>query len=417
MKPKVRRILAVGAGPANLSFAALSQSLCIQDQLSVDIIERRHSAEWHPGQLIPGARLLSEWYRDLVTTVDPTNPHSFLNFLKSKNKLIKFINAGVIFPTRRDYSDYFMHVSSELGVKFGCECIGLSWDRSSNLWEAMILDAGLVKSETYDGIVLGLGAEPYFPPGFETAQANVIHAAAYLSDNTPLEPETIAVIGGSQSAAEIVLDQISRKPNERLRRIIWVTKGTNYHVLDTGAFAREFYSNSYKLLFNSKSQNEKLAIVNDTKRAFGGISPNTSDQLYSALVELRDIEIEFVLNAECFLSLSGNPCFRNVHSGEVIDISADVYFMCTGFMERSHEFIGTKIGLRDFQYNSDFTITDNIVGVNNLYSHYVDGDGQIGSETNFVTAPQRSAVIINSLLKFSALYTGDVDGMICHDWR
>ncbi|MGH9158968.1 MAG: carboxypeptidase regulatory-like domain-containing protein, partial [Vicinamibacteraceae bacterium] len=43
--------------------------------------ERSTAFEWHPGMLLPGAKLQTACLKDLVTAVAPTSPHSFLAYL------------------------------------------------------------------------------------------------------------------------------------------------------------------------------------------------------------------------------------------------------------------------------------------------------------------------------------------------
>ena len=61
----------------------------------------------HSGQMFPGTLMQTEFYRDLVTPIDPTSRFSFLNYLKSNGRLDQFICSAVICPTRREFEDYF----------------------------------------------------------------------------------------------------------------------------------------------------------------------------------------------------------------------------------------------------------------------------------------------------------------------
>src|SRR5262245_29721436 len=103
--PEQRRALAVdvlgiGAGPANLSLAAL---LAPVDSLSVRLLEQRSAVSWHPGLLLPDAMLQVSFLKDLVTPVLPTSPYSFLSFLVEHKRFYRFISAGYDRPSRAEF--------------------------------------------------------------------------------------------------------------------------------------------------------------------------------------------------------------------------------------------------------------------------------------------------------------------------
>ena len=53
----------------------------------------------------------TEFYRDLVTPIDPTSRFSFLNYVKSNGRLDQFFCSSTIYPTRREFEDYFNWVA------------------------------------------------------------------------------------------------------------------------------------------------------------------------------------------------------------------------------------------------------------------------------------------------------------------
>ena len=93
-------LIGIGAGPANLSLAAL---LTIARErgltsLGAMFLERNPAVFWHSGQMFPGTLMQTEFYRDLVTPIDPTNRFSFLNFLKLNGRLDQFFCSSTILP-------------------------------------------------------------------------------------------------------------------------------------------------------------------------------------------------------------------------------------------------------------------------------------------------------------------------------
>src|SRR5690606_14963929 len=80
-------IIGVGIGPFNLGLAALGSTV---PELRMRLFERNQAFEWHPGMLIEGTSLQVSFLADLVTTVDPCNPLSFLAYLKHTGRLYQF---------------------------------------------------------------------------------------------------------------------------------------------------------------------------------------------------------------------------------------------------------------------------------------------------------------------------------------
>jgi lysine N6-hydroxylase len=70
-----KEIIGVGAGPANLSLAALLISARERGLtgLTSIFLEKNQRVLWHSGQMFPGTLMQTEFYRDLVTPVDPTS--------------------------------------------------------------------------------------------------------------------------------------------------------------------------------------------------------------------------------------------------------------------------------------------------------------------------------------------------------
>ena len=81
-----RDLIGVGAGPANLSLASLLMTARERGLTSITatFFECETTVFWHSLQMFPGSLMQTEFYRDLVTPIDPTNRFSFLNYLKAQ---------------------------------------------------------------------------------------------------------------------------------------------------------------------------------------------------------------------------------------------------------------------------------------------------------------------------------------------
>ena len=77
----------------------------------------------------------TEFYRDLVTPIDPTNRFSFLNFLKVNGRLDQFFCSSTIYPTRREFEDYFNWVARQMAdVLFATNVHSVDYNPETNLF-------------------------------------------------------------------------------------------------------------------------------------------------------------------------------------------------------------------------------------------------------------------------------------------
>ena len=80
----------------------------------------------------------TEFYRDLVTPIDPTSKFSFLNYLKAQARLDQFFCSSTIYPTRREFEDYFRWVAGQIGeVIFGVEVNCVDYDAKKTCSSSM----------------------------------------------------------------------------------------------------------------------------------------------------------------------------------------------------------------------------------------------------------------------------------------
>ena len=155
-----RDLIGVGAGPANLSLASLLTTARERGLTSITatFFECEATVFWHSLQMFPGSLMQTEFYRDLVTPIDPTSKFSFLNYLKAQARLDQFFCSSTIYPTRREFEDYFRWVAGQIGeVIFGVEVNCVDYDATKNLF---VVDAGTHGRCETKHIVFGSGARP-----------------------------------------------------------------------------------------------------------------------------------------------------------------------------------------------------------------------------------------------------------------
>jgi len=108
---RVHDVVGIGAGPFNLSLAALADPV---PDLEVVLLEARDDLSWHAGMMLPESTLQVPFLADLVTLVDPTSRWSFLSFLQQTDRLWPFYVRESFHPLRSEYDDYLRWVGSAL---------------------------------------------------------------------------------------------------------------------------------------------------------------------------------------------------------------------------------------------------------------------------------------------------------------
>lgn len=235
-------ILGIGFGPSNIAFAVAIEESNFDG--SVLILERQKSAQWHPDMLLPGCDIQNHACRDLVTPRNPRSRYTFLNFLHEHGMLFEHLNLGIEFPLRMEYAKYISWVASffDHWVSYGKSVVSISSVGS---------DSGkLFKLTTSDGsdhfgraLVVAPGRTPHIPEPFVAEQgAQVFHLTEYLARLEALEKARpirhVCVVGGSQSAIEIVLHLRHRHPDAKITNIM---RGYGYRLKDTSPFSERVY--------------------------------------------------------------------------------------------------------------------------------------------------------------------------------
>lgn len=204
-----RDLVGVGIGPCNLSLAALAQPLA---ELDAVFYEQRPDFDWHPGLLVDGATVQVPFLADLVTLADPTSPWSFLNYLKTGERLFPFYFSEHLHIQRAEYDAYGRWVAGQLpGLRFRHQVDGVRWNPEQDVFEVDFtqLDAdgeaeALGRTHARN-VVLGIGTAPYVPdplrPLVDAPGVPVVHAADYLGHrDSILAAGHVTVVGaGSRS--------------------------------------------------------------------------------------------------------------------------------------------------------------------------------------------------------------------------
>jgi lysine N6-hydroxylase len=409
-------LVGAGAGPANLSLAALIETARLRGRIHFQstFLERNPGVRWHSGQMFPGTLMQTEFYRDLVTPVDPTSGFSFLNYLKQHHRLDQFFCSEYICPTRREFEDYLNWVASQLpDVVFGSNVNRVDYDPEAN---GFVLDSETGKERTrYTSkhIVLGCGS----PPDANVAKSQgvrVVHVSDLLSFEFPEPLQSVLIVGSGQSAAECLAYLLGRYAEADMR-ITWVTHETAFRALDKGNFSREVFSTSYGLAFERLPAAVRQRTLMEESDIAYGITPELAKALYQRLYSFkhhqepnaRRPKVDMQANIEV-VSVSEEAgatavLARDLESDKTRTTSYSCVILCTGIENQSvldSPMIGpelkSRLGPRDAR--RDYAVVwdgphDRMIFVQseNRNTH---GLGDV----NFVTAPGRNAAILQAIL-------------------
>lgn len=329
----------IGIGPFNLSIAAL-----LDDHPSVraQFLDNKPSFSWHPGMQLPGSRLQTSCLKDLVTGVDPCNRHSFLNYLVQHGRFYDFLSANMPAISRAEYADYLGWVAGRVkslrfdspveSVRFKDDCFELD----------VTGQRAPVRSRN---LCVGTGIHPHVPPACSNLPADrCFHSIGIMQRQPDLTGEKVAIVGGGQSGAEILLgllDGVWGEPES----ITWISRRPNFEPLDETPFTNQYFTPGYVRAFQSLDESRRRELVRYQKLASDGISPDTLNALYQRLYEYplahpqRPLP-ELLPGRSLYAVSNGEPMrllCRNQMDERFEETRADRIILCTGFEHRLPE--------------------------------------------------------------------------------
>ena len=318
--------VAVGLGPFNLGLACLAEPI---DELDGVFLDRRDGFDWHPGMLLDASTLQTPFLADLVTLADPTSPFSFLNYVKQAGHLYSFYIRESFHPLRSEYNDYCRWAADQLtSLRWGRDVDAIEHDGEAYLVHA--------SGETFRGrhLVLGTGTVPYLP-----CEAGV-HSSDYLPEKPTLKTgESIAIVGGGQSAAEIFYDLLEDGGDYDLT---WITRSARFFPLEYTKLTLEMTSPEYMEYFHRLPPTVRDDLVASQGQLYKGIDASLIDDIFRLLYRRQrqgDPRATLVTNTE----LTGchghyELDLRHVEQGRDFTLHADGLVLATGYRQQVPSF-------------------------------------------------------------------------------
>ncbi|XVH31701.1 lysine N(6)-hydroxylase/L-ornithine N(5)-oxygenase family protein [Haloferacaceae archaeon DSL9] len=282
---RVYDVLGVGLGPFNLGLAALAEPL---KGLDAAFLEQKPSFAWHEGMLIEGATLEVPFLADLVTLADPSNPHSYLAYLRDADRIYEAYFYERFHIPRREYDDYCRWAADRLpSCRFSRRVTAV---RGGADGPFEVVAENPETNETFRyrarNLVVGIGSRPHVPDAFaDLPDADVFHTASYLDRRErALDADGITVVGSGQSAAEVFQDLLERRPDHGYR-LDWLTRSDGFFPMEYSKLGLQHFTPEYARYFNDLPQSTRDETLSEQDLLYKGIDPDTSDEIYDALYE------------------------------------------------------------------------------------------------------------------------------------
>ncbi|MEP7738724.1 SidA/IucD/PvdA family monooxygenase [Nocardioides sp. 31GB23] len=283
---RVHDVVGIGAGPFNLSLAALADPV---PDLEVVLLEARDDLSWHAGMMLPESTLQVPFLADLVTLVDPTSRWSFLSFLQQTDRLWPFYVRESFHPLRSEYDDYLRWVGSALGtVHTGQEVVRVR-RRTDLPGEPVVHEVTTRAGRTWRArhLVVGVGSTPRLPRCVAEAGGPAVHTADYLAARERLRRcRTITVVGSGQSAAEVYHDLLLASPDHD-HDLVWVTRSPRFFPMEYTKLTLEMTSPEYSAYFRSLPAHTRDRLLREQRGLYKGISAELVDAISDLHYRLR----------------------------------------------------------------------------------------------------------------------------------
>jgi lysine N6-hydroxylase len=301
----------IGAGPSNLSLAALFDSATSK---RIALFDKQSGPSWHPDLLYPGVRMQTGLLKDLVSLIDPRHKLTFHNYLVTTGRLYALINAQFDAIPRIEYQRYLVWAAEQINDIF----YGVPIDRVSLTDEGFVVYSGDRPMARAEHLVLGVGTQAYLPEQFHNLPESQVFIADELHKRLAQmkhDPEApVAVIGGGQTGIECVF----RLLGAGFSNIQWFGRHQWFQSIDDSPIANDFYRPTHVDWMQELTRSTRKQLIADHKLTGDALTPGALRALYQA-------------NYDAMLELGRFPVtlfpYRDVTSGEVD--GEDIVLRCT----------------------------------------------------------------------------------------
>ncbi len=266
----------IGAGPANLSLAALLQA---KTDETIALFDKSADSSWHSALLHPGVRMQTSWMKDLVSLVDPTHKLSFLNYLVTQGRLFAMINSQFDVIPRREYMRYLAWAAGQIeNIRYNTSIDEVNFVEGEGFY-AISDGAPVARSEH---LVIGVGTRPSVPAGLSTLPDDrgfiADHLAMHLATMSSDKSAPVAVVGGGQTGVEAVL----RLLGAGFSNIKWLGRRQWFQTIDDSPAANDIYRPAHQQFLQGLTRSTRKRLVEEANPTGDALTPGALKALYQA---------------------------------------------------------------------------------------------------------------------------------------
>ncbi|MFD1564461.1 lysine N(6)-hydroxylase/L-ornithine N(5)-oxygenase family protein [Haloarchaeobius amylolyticus] len=430
MSDETLDVVGIGLGPFNLSLAALLEGA--PADVDAVFLEQESEFSWHEGILIEGTTLEVPFLADLVTITDPTNEYSFLNYLRTKNRIYEFYTYRKFEIPRQEYNEYCRWVAESInGCLFSRRVTAV--ESIDEGYRVVAENPTTDENYTYrtENIVIGVGTEPNVPNQFANLPSeDVFHTASYLDRRERcLGAESVTVIGSGQSAAEVMKDLVEYQ-SENDFQLDWVTRSDGFFQLEESKLAHHHFTPDYIDYFYQLDVEKKERVLSSQDHLYKGIDKSTGDELFDILYrrsirESPDVRLLAETNVKDieYIGTETAPLYElsceQWRQNKTFSHKSEVVILGTGYKRSTPDFLRpithqlelTKDG--KYKLDRDYRIPSN--GYGTLFAQNAGLHTHGMNTAHLGLGCYRNAVIVNRILE-RQLYPEDTDtGFQCFD--
>jgi lysine N6-hydroxylase len=403
-------LMGIGIGPFNLGLAALAADI---PGLSTCFIDSRESFDWHPGLMLPGARLQVPFYADLVTLANPQSRFSYFSFLHAKQRLFRFGVQDNPFPLRREYNEYGQWVAAQVPhLHFGQHCKAVTYDEAAKVYGVRVLDSKTGERKMFHAkhLVIGIGSRPNWPACIKDKELpGVFHASDYLYSKAELaEKNHITLVGSGQSAAEIFQDLLNN--GNESTEISWFTHSPRFFPMDISPGALEMSSPDYIDHFYSLPAATRTRVLQGQDSLYKGINASLLHALYEQLYErsLDNLGSSVTLYPNCALEQVVSEerglklVFEQAETQEKMTRRTDALILATGYREATPDFLTGIRGKIRWTPSGHFDLSRHycITADDTIFIQNAERRSHGFNSADLSLGPYRNAIILNHILGY-----------------
>jgi lysine N6-hydroxylase len=263
----------VGAGPANLSLAALFESATDE---SIALFDRQDGPAWHNRLIHTGVRMQTSWLKDLVSMVDPRHELTFLNYLVTTGRMFALLNSQFDVMPRLEYVRYLEWASAKLpNVNYGVNIDRISFGDSG-----FVVYSDNKPVAQSEHLVIGMGSAPVIPAGL----AGLPNDRAFIADElTERLPEMmldinapIAVVGGGQTG----LEAANRLLGMGFTDIKWFGRRLWFDTIDDSPSANDVYRPAHVESLQRLSPPTRSRVIKELNPTGDALTPGAMRGVY-----------------------------------------------------------------------------------------------------------------------------------------